>query len=100
MREAINKALRLQELWYKEMEGRLAPHLYFSSYLDDLVPAERTAGMQMGLQILKRCDEIWVFGTPTEGMRGEIKLAKSLKIPIIHIPQHTINQILERGKTA
>lgn len=78
----------------------IAPHLYFSSYLDDLVPAERTAGMQMGLQILKRCDELWVFGEPTEGMRGEIELAKRLKIPIIHMPQHTINQILERGKTA
>lgn len=78
----------------------IAPHLYFSSYLDDRIPEDRTAGMQMGLDILRRCDELWVFGEPTEGMRGEVKLAKSLKIPIVHIPQHTINQILERRQTA
>jgi hypothetical protein len=74
----------------------IAPHLYFSSYLDDRIPEERAAGMEMGLQILKRCDELWVFGTPTEGMRGEIKLAKSLNIPILYIPEETINKILER----
>lgn len=74
----------------------IAPHLYFSSYLDDRIPEERAAGMEMGLQILKRCDELWVFGTPTEGMRGEIKLAKSLNIPIHYISEETINKILER----
>lgn len=78
----------------------IAPHLYFSSYLDDRVPEERTTGMEMGLHILKRCDELWVFGTPTEGMRAEIKLAKSLNIPILYIPEETINKILERGLTA
>ena len=74
----------------------IAPHLYFSSYLDDRIPEERAAGMEMGLQILKRCDELWVFGTPTEGMKAEIKLAKNLNIPILYIPEETINKILER----
>lgn len=78
----------------------IAPHLYFSGYLDDRIPEERTAGMEMGLHILKRCDELWVFGEPTEGMRGEIKLAKSLNIPILYIPEETINKILERRRIA
>lgn len=78
----------------------IAPHLYFSAYLDDRIPEERAAGMKMGLHILKRCDELWVFGTPTEGMKGEIKLAMSLNIPILYIPEETINKILERGQTA
>ncbi len=78
----------------------IAPHLYFSAYLDDRIPEERTAGMQMGLHILRRCDELWVFGTPTEGMKEEIKLAKSLHIPILYISEEIINRILERGQTA
>lgn len=78
----------------------IAPHLYFSAYLDDRIPEERTAGMEMGLHILKRCDELWVFGTPTEGMRREIKLAESRHIPILYIPEETINKILGRGETA
>lgn len=78
----------------------IAPHLYFSGYLDDRIPEERTAGMEMALHILKRCDELWVFGTPTEGMRREIKLAESRHIPILYIPEETINEILGRGETA
>ena len=77
----------------------MAPHLYFSGYLDDRIPEERTAGMKMGLHILKRCDELWVFGTPTEGMKGEIKLAMSLNIPILYIPEETVNKILKRRQT-
>ena len=78
----------------------IAPHLYFSSYLDDLIPEERNTGMQMGLDILRRCDELWVFGEPTEGMRGEIELAKRLKIPILYIPEQTRLKILERRQIA
>lgn len=78
----------------------IAPHLYFSGYLDDRIPEERIVGMEMGLHILKRCDELWVFGEPTEGMREEIKLAKSLNIPILYIPEETINKILERRRIA
>lgn len=78
----------------------IAPHLYFSAYLDDRVPEERAAGMEMGLHILGRCDELWVFGTPTEGMKAEIKLANNLKMPIHYIPEETIKKILGRRETA
>ncbi len=78
----------------------IAPHLYFSAYLDDRNPDERTAGMSMGLHLLRKCDELWVFGTPSEGMRAEIKLAERLKKPVLYIPEETIKQILERSKAS
>ena len=64
----------------------IAPHLYFSSYLDDRNPEDRVVGMAMGLHILKRCDELWVFGTPTEGMRKEIEMATDINMPILYMP--------------
>ena len=53
--------------------------------------------MKMGLHILRMCDELWVFGCPSEGMRAEIELANSLKKPVLYIPEETIDEIL-RGE--
>lgn len=75
----------------------VAPHLYFSAYLDDRIPEDRVAGMAMGLHILRRCDELWVFGEPTEGMKEEIKLAKELGLPALYISEDAVNRILERA---
>ena len=42
----------------------------------------------MGLELLKRCDEIWVMGFRfSEGMRGEMELAAAENIPILYIPE-------------
>ncbi len=67
------------------MEGvmPIAPHVYFTQFLNDTVPKERTAGMTMGLEMLRHCDEVWVYGEPTEGMWAEITEAGRLGIPII-----------------
>jgi len=60
-----------------------APHLLFTQFMDDTIPEEREAGMAMGREMIKRCDELWVFGeTISEGMAAEIELAKELGIPI------------------
>ncbi len=66
------------------MEGvmPIAPHVYFTQFLDDTVTKERTAGMAMGLEMLRHCDEVWVYGEPTEGMQAEIAEAGRLDIPI------------------
>lgn len=50
----------------------------------------------MGIELLKKCDEIWVFGEPSEGMRAEIEEARSLRLPVVEIPQSAINRILEK----
>ncbi|MEG1195145.1 MAG: DUF4406 domain-containing protein [Clostridia bacterium] len=59
-----------------------APHLLFTQFLDDSKASERDAGLCLGLSMLARCDQLWVFGAPTQGMALEIQEAKRLHIPI------------------
>ncbi len=69
---------------YALLKGYLpvAPHLYFTRFLDDGIEAERRMGMFMGTELLKECAELWVFGIPSEGMKEEIKLAQRIGIPV------------------
>lgn len=61
----------------------LAPHTIFTQYLDDNIPSQRKIGLRMGLELLKRCDELWVFGPMiTEGMEQEITEANNEQIPL------------------
>lgn len=71
----------------------LAPHTIFTQYLDDNIPQQREEGLQMGLELLKRCNEIWVCGnTVSQGMRQEIKFARDLQIPVKYIPEAVISE--------
>lgn len=65
----------------------IAPHVYFTQFLDDTVPEERAAGMTMGLEMLRHCDEMWVYGEPTEGMQAEIAEAGRLGMPVTRKPR-------------
>ena len=57
----------------------LAPHTIFTQWLDDNDPQERQRGIYLGLELLRRCDELWVFGSRiSTGMAEEIKLATKL----------------------
>ena len=60
----------------------IAPHLLFTQYLDDNDPKQRRIGLDAGLDLLTICDELWVYGEPSEGMTAEIMLAKELDIPV------------------
>lgn len=62
----------------------VAPHLYFPQFLNDAIEYERELGIKMGLEFLKLCDEVWVYGEPTEGMKKEIQRAKKLRKKIIY----------------
>ena len=63
----------------------LAAHVYFTQFLNDAVPTEREAGMQMGLELLKLCDEVHVYGNViSEGMAREIALAGEMGLPVIY----------------
>ena len=60
-----------------------APHLLYPAVLNDSVPEERQAGIEMGLTLLYRCDELWAFGpTVSSGMQAEIAEAERLRIPV------------------
>ena len=56
-----------------------APHLYFTQFYNDTIPEQREKGLEMGLAMLEKCEELWVMGTHiSQGMRGEIAHAKAL----------------------
>lgn len=60
----------------------IAPHLLFTQYLDDTDPEQRRIGLSASLDLLSICDELWVYGEPSEGMAAEIRLAEELDIKI------------------
>lgn len=60
----------------------LAPHTIFTQYLDDTLPDQRQQCLDMGLELLRHCDELWVCGDVlSEGMRGQIAFAMGHNIP-------------------
>jgi hypothetical protein len=60
----------------------VVPHLLFPQFLDDNKPEERIMGISLGVEQLKVCDEIWIFGgTISNGMAYEIEQAKKLCVP-------------------
>jgi len=63
----------------------LAPHLFFTQFLDDYLVSERTLGLEAGLEWLRRADEVWVFSEHgvSEGMQKELDLANALGKPVI-----------------
>ena len=64
----------------------LAVHLLYPQILDDQIPDERTVGIQMGLRVLKACDELWVCGDfISHGMQIELTAAEEYGIPIKRI---------------
>lgn len=70
------------ELWPDVIP--IAPHVYCTQFLDDTIPQEREAGMELGIALLDMCDELWVYGinNPSEGMKKEIAYAKEHGIPV------------------
>lgn len=66
----------------------ICPHLFFTTFLNDEIEEERNRGICFGLNLLKKCEEIWVFGEQiSEGMKEEIKLAEILDLPIQYFPE-------------
>ena len=62
----------------------IAPHIYFTQFLDDAKPDERNIGLKFGLELVKLCDKVCVYGKPSEGMKAEIALAKQMGIEVIY----------------
>lgn len=59
----------------------VAPHLLYPQFLDDNDATERIEGIKLGVESMKLCSQIWIFGTTiSEGMEFEIEKAKELGI--------------------
>ncbi len=89
-RGATERNLRLARYYCRLALSRkatpFAPHLHYTQFLDDSVNKERRLGISCGIEVLRRCDEIWVCGDKiTAGMKAEIDAAKELGIPIRRI---------------
>lgn len=77
----------------------IAPHLYFPQFLKEMKMEERMAGIQFGLELMKECQEVWVFGeTVSEGMYLEITEAAKLGIPIRYFREEN-GEFVERSET-
>lgn len=65
-----------------------APHLLYPNLLRESEPAERQAGLDMGIAMLSRCDELWCYGDHISyGMHLEIEEARHIGIPIRRVMQ-------------
>lgn len=61
----------------------IAPQVAFSGMLNDDIPQEREKALSIGLEFVKQCNELWIFGDRiSKGMEGEIKLAKEIGVPV------------------
>lgn len=58
----------------------IAPHLLLPQFMKE--PEERKLAMVMDLVLLRKCEELWVFGEASEGMKQEIAYASKLKMKI------------------
>ena len=72
----------------------IAPHIYFTQFLDDTVPEERAFGTMAGLLLLSDCDELWYFGdSVSQGMVREIIAAKEQGTPVRYVSDTEIEKI-------
>ena len=71
----------------------VAPHIYFTQFLDDNNSQDREFGINAGLSLLSECDELWYFGDRvTRGMTNEICFALKHGIRVKYIPEHLYEQ--------
>ena len=76
-----------------------APHLLYPQLLDDSNPQERQAGLDMGLAMLPRCDELWCYGDrSSHGIHLEIEEAVRLGIPVRRVTEQENGFVIGRVK--
>lgn len=73
----MEKARRYSRFAVRQACIPVAPHLLFPQFMDDSVPAERSIALFMGMVLLGKCEQVWVFGnTISAGMAAEIEKAE------------------------
>ena len=76
-----------------------APHLLYPTILDEHQPEQRQLGLDMGITMLSRCDELWCYGDRiSPGMRLEIEEAGRLGIPVCRVMEQQNGFIIDRVK--
>lgn len=76
-----------------------APHLLFPQFMDDDFPGDRRRALEMGLEMLRVVDELWVCGyIITNGMRAEIEEARRLGKIVRYVVTNDSFELMEVGK--
>lgn len=83
-------------------EGNIpvAPHIYYTQFLDDSYPYERDLGLRLALNELRGCQRflmVIVDGEISEGMQGELAEVGRLGIPgrIINMEYQEIKEAMK-----
>ena len=79
----LDRVKRICRRVFREGVVPVCSHFY-AEVLDDSNPEQRKQGMAAGLELLKVCGEVWVYGDLTAGMREEVEYAKKLNKKIIY----------------
>lgn len=96
--ENTRKALRYCKFAVENGKLPICPHVYFTRFMDDSNPVERSLGITYGLDMMVYCRQMWVFGRVTAGMQFEIDRAKDMGILIRRISDAEVDEDLrERG---
>jgi len=89
---AANLAFAAQLCRQVAIEGHspCAPHVFCPQFLSDDDELERATGIQIGLDFLSVCHELWWHPKdgegPTHGMRAEIQAAECIGLPVRRWP--------------
>lgn len=76
----------------------IAPHIYFTQFMDDDNPEERETGLVFGRAILATCQVVLVFGSNvSEGMKAELQEAARLGIPVFNGVAATAGVVTDMG---
>ncbi len=79
----INKALYYGKIIIGTGRIPVVPHLYFKQFLDENNPNEKMKIIDMGLELMEDCNEVYLMGFEiTEGMEFELDYARGLRIPV------------------
>ena len=78
-----DRAIRYALFAFTQGKCPVAPHIYFTRFMDDNDPEQRALGLSFALEWLARCEEVWVFGEKlTAGMLHELDTADRKEIPV------------------
>lgn len=81
MKETVIPAIRAKKVGDRPLV--FVPHFAFSEIAVTMDGREdRDWAMAMCLEMVRECDEVWVYGEVTMGMRQEIDVALKHSIPV------------------
>lgn len=64
----------------------IVPHAYLPEILDDNIPEEREAALEIGLKLLKLCKKLVICGDiVSSGMVSEIAFARKNNIEVVNL---------------